>query len=115
MPANHIDLAYLARFCKGDRSRMERYIRMYLESVPGLFAGLVERVNADDAEGLAAAAHSLRPQVNFMGATELFDRLKDIEQLAREQGAAACTEVVSILSELNREVMAELREVLEAG
>ncbi|HMQ76514.1 MAG TPA: Hpt domain-containing protein [Flavobacteriales bacterium] len=115
MSASCIDLGYLTRFCKGDRVRMERYIRMYLDSAPGSFDGLVEQANAGDAEALAAAAHSLRPQVNYMGAQALLDALTGIEQRAREQGATACSEQVAHLMELNRAVMAELRAVLEAG
>ncbi len=105
----HTDLGYLERFCKGDRARMEKYIRMYLEASPGLFAQLRERQAGGDAEALAISAHSLRPQVNYMGAQRLFDLLTSIEQQARGEGAAACTDAVKEALELNGMVMAELR------
>lgn len=108
----HIDLAYLERFCKGDRARIEKYIRMYVEASPGLFAQLRERHAQGDAEALAVAAHSLRPQVNYMGAQALFDLLTAIEQLARNAGASACTAQVAEACELNEKVMAELRSAL---
>jgi HPt (histidine-containing phosphotransfer) domain-containing protein len=107
------DLAYLERFCKGDRARMEKYVRMYLDASPGLFAQLVEKAVSGDAEGLAVAAHSLRPQVNYMGAQMLFDLLTAIEVKAREAGTAACAEMVAQLPALNERVMAALRTSID--
>lgn len=107
-----IDLGYLERFCKGDRSRMEKYIRMYLDASPGLFSQLRDRLSAGDAEALAVSAHSLRPQVNYMGAQELFDLLRAIEQRARGDGAEACSAQVTEACDLNEKVMAELRSAL---
>jgi HPt (histidine-containing phosphotransfer) domain-containing protein len=107
-----IDLVYLERFCKGDRSRMEKYIRMYLDASPGLFGQLAGKVATGDAEGLAVTAHSLRPQVNYMGAQKLFDLLTVIEQRARLEGAVACASQVTEACALNENVMAELRSAL---
>ena len=73
------------------------------------------RQREEDAEGLATAAHSLRPQVSYMGAHELFDLLTRIEQCARQQGVAACKEHLSRLSELSDQVMTELHTALEEG
>ncbi|MBK8498356.1 MAG: Hpt domain-containing protein [Flavobacteriales bacterium] len=106
------DLGYLERFCKGDRARMEKYICMYLNASPGLFAQLQERLSAGDAEALAVSAHSLRPQVNYMGAQGLFDLLTAIEHRARAEGAEACAAQVAEACDLNEKVMAELRSAL---
>jgi len=103
------ELDYLERFCKGDRTRMERYIAMYLQGAPDLFAKLSAALEANDSEALAVSAHSLRPQVNYMGAQRLFDLLTALEHRARTEGAAACTGMVHEVLELNGKVMAELR------
>ncbi len=108
----HIDIGYLERFCKGDRTRMEKYIRMYLEAAPGMFTRLREHLRAADAGALAVAAHSLRPQVNYMGAQVLFDLLTAIEQRARAEGASPCAAQVEDACDLNEKVMAELRSAL---
>ena len=102
------DLEYLERFCKDDRTRMERYISMYLQGAPDLFAKLTEALAANDGDALAISAHSLRPQVNYMGAQRLFDMLTALEHRARAEGAAACTGMVHEVLELNGNVMAEL-------
>lgn len=112
MEGSHIDMAYLERFCKGDRSRMEKYIQMYLQGAPGLFAKLTAFLSAGDSEGLAVAAHSLRPQVNYMGAQRIFDLLTVIEEKARTNGAAACAVQVNEVLALNEMVMTELRAQL---
>lgn len=112
MGSPHIDLAYLERFCKGDRSRMEKYMQMYVQGAPDLFAKLKVLFEAGDAEGLAVAAHSLRPQVNYMGAQGLFDLLTSIEQVARANGANACAGRVAEALTLNEHVLAELRAQL---
>jgi hypothetical protein len=103
-----IDLSYLSRFCKEDRSRMERYVTMYLQGSPALFTDLVAKLEAGDSEGLAMAAHSLRPQVNYMGAQQVFDLLTGIEADARAKGTAACVEAVRECQRLNEAVIAEL-------
>jgi HPt (histidine-containing phosphotransfer) domain-containing protein len=103
------DLAYLERFCKGDRARMEKYVMMYLQGAPALYARLTEMLEARDAEGLAVVAHSLRPQVHFMGAQHLLDRLTNLENLARTEGAGACSDLVKEVIGLNGNVMAELK------
>lgn len=107
-----IDLGYLERFCKGDRDRMEKYIRLYLDGSPGLFANLALKAAAGDAYGLALAAHSLRPQVNYMGAHQVFEALTAIEQKARAEGVAACAELIDRLPGMNERVVEELRSAL---
>lgn len=107
-----INLGYLERFCKGDRDRMEKYIRMYLDASPRLFADLAAKAAAGDADGLALAAHSLRPQVNYMGAHQVFEALTLIEEKARAEGTVACADLIAQLPGMNENVMAELRTAL---
>jgi HPt (histidine-containing phosphotransfer) domain-containing protein len=114
MPTTFTDLSYLSTFCKGDRTRMERYIRQYLDSSPAAFAQLLEKLMAGDAEGLAFVAHSLRPQATFMGAQAILDHLNSIERWARAEGAAACVGLVKSLDPLREQVDNELRAFLSA-
>jgi hypothetical protein len=109
------DLSDLQQFCKGDRARMEKYIRMYLSTATTSFAQLGERLSADDAAGLALVAHSLRPQVIHMGARTVIDKLAAIEQCARTEGTAACKPLIDEVLALSAQVDAELRSQLSAG
>lgn len=112
MAETHIDLAYLERFCKGDKTRMEKYIKLYVDGAPALFDVLRSRSEAGDGEGLAVAAHTLRAQVNLMGAAHLFALLTTIEEQARAEGSAACEAHVSEALAASAQVMAELQAAL---
>lgn len=109
------DLSKLERFCKGDRQRMLRYIDLYMEMAPRLFADLKEHILSGDADGTARMAHGLRPQVDHMGATALFALLHTLESLARTQGASACKAHLPELTRLSERVMLELREARDQG
>lgn len=115
MKGMDIDLDYLKRFCKEDRARMERYVNMYIQGSPALFQDLLAKVEAGDAEGLAVAAHSLRPQVNYMGAQRVFDLLTAIESEARTKGTTACGSKVQECIAFNGSVVTELQDWLAAG
>lgn len=110
-----VDLSYLSDFCDGDRSRMATFIRMYLQTAPGTFVQLKEKLAEGDAAGLASVAHSLRPQVTHMGAQRLLDRLRALEELAKAEGAAACIGSVDEVMALSRHVNEDLQAHLDQG
>ena len=85
---------------------------MYFDGSPGLFADLEAKAAAGDANGLAIAAHSLRPQVNYMGAHHLFETLTTVEQKARADSTVACAGSIAQLPDMNGKVMDELRSAL---
>ncbi|MBX2981932.1 MAG: hypothetical protein WBB32_16215 [Flavobacteriales bacterium] len=100
-----MDLAYLGRLCKGDRSRMAEYIALYLQEAPRLFAQLGALANKQDAEQLAQTAHGLQPHVHYMGDERLYILLDHIQECASAQGTAACKESVRECIALNQELM----------
>lgn len=108
-----IDLTRLTAFCKGDRTRMVRYIQAYLEAQPDGLLQLQEKLADRDAEGLALVAHSLRPQTAFMGADTLLEQLAAVEELARTEGPEACAAPLAAIGVLQAEVMSELRAYLD--
>ena len=61
MDAPLSDLAYLERFCKGDRARMEKYIRIYLAGAPELFAKM-------------DAALAAQPQLHYLWLARLLPK-----------------------------------------
>lgn len=109
-----IDLSYLERLYKGDRSRIVQWIQIYLEEAPEQFQRLSHHVERNDAEGLAAAAHDLRPQAHYVGAARMVELLVAIGQRARADGADACAEMVGELRSLDALVEGELKAILAA-
>ncbi|MBK7945644.1 MAG: Hpt domain-containing protein [Flavobacteriales bacterium] len=105
----HVDLTYLERLFKGDRSRMEQWVRIYLEDAPGQYSALEECVQRNDAQGLAATAHELRPHAHYLGAKRLLELLEHVGNEARASGATACAATVDELVALGSAIEAELR------
>lgn len=107
--SNGIDLSYLERLYKGDRSRMEQWVGIYLEEAPSQFEQLSHSLANGDTQGLISAAHDLRPQAHYVGAPRMLELLISIGQLARTDGCTACSNLVSDLLVVGRSVEAELR------
>lgn len=77
-----IDLTFLRSFTKGDPEKIRKYIGMFLESAPQQLS-LMEQYYAErNWPSLKVAAHSLKPQMNYMGITDLEHTIKDIEFMA---------------------------------
>lgn len=104
-----MDLSYLERMCKGDSQRMGRYIALYLQEAPALFEQLQEALRSGNGEVLAVSAHTLRPQVRYMGSNGLFRLLTTLEIRARARGANVCAELVTEACEENTRLMQLLR------
>ena len=109
-----IDLTNLERLFKGNRSRMNDWMRLYLQEAPGYFKQLTDSLATDDAETLAAAAHDLRPQAHYLGSASMLDLLIAIEDQARSEGAAACRDRLSALLAVRDAIDNELHAALKA-
>jgi len=107
-----IDLSYLERLYKGDRTRIAQWISVYLEEAPGTFQQLADSLEQDDGARLAAAAHDLRPYAHYLGAGRMLDLLIAIGQRVRTDGPAAAVEPVKEVLTVSRAAEDELRAVL---
>ena len=88
---------------------MELWVRIYLEDAPGQFRSMAECVQRDDAQGLAATAHELRPLAHYLGSTHLLELLERVGHEARASGAAACAGTVDELVGIGIGVEADLK------
>ena len=109
-----VDLSYLERLFKGDRTRIHAWIRIYLEEAPAQFQRLTDAVARNDAEALAHGAHELRPQAHYLGTPRMLELLVAVSEMARTGDASTCRADVAELVALGEGVDAELREVLAA-
>lgn len=112
MTTRYTDLSYLERLYKGDRSRIVQWIRLYLEEAPGTFTQLSDCLQRGDSEGLAAAAHDLRPYAHYLGAPRLLDLLVAIGQRVRSTDAASTADLVQEVLVLSQCADEELRAVI---
>ena len=75
-----VDLTFLEKFTKGDTTKMQRYISLYLEVAPKTFTEMQKNLKDKDWNQLRINAHSLKPQTEFMGITTLKNVLIKIEE-----------------------------------
>jgi HPt (histidine-containing phosphotransfer) domain-containing protein len=59
-------------------------IDTFLEEAPGMFREMQQALSAGDADTFRRAAHSLKTNANTFGATELAEKARELEYLARE-------------------------------
>jgi len=76
-----IDLTFLADFTKNDQGKMKRYIEMYLKSAPAVIDEFQKELDDKSFENLRLKAHSIKPQVQYMGISTLKKVLIEIERV----------------------------------
>lgn len=84
IPDKVIDMNFLQQFTKGDANKQNKYIQMFLENAPKLLAQLHSGLANNDFEMIKISAHSLKPQLSYMGVTEDISNVFMLEQSAGE-------------------------------
>lgn len=84
LPGQVTDMHFLHQFTNGDRTKQNKYIGMFLDNAPKLIQQLKDGLAAGDYERIKIAAHSLKPQLSYMGVTEELSRVFMLEQSAGE-------------------------------
>lgn len=80
------NLAFLKQLTKDDAEKMQKYISMFLENAPKLLARIEAGLAQKDLAEVKIAAHSLKPQLSYMGVKEEISMVFLVEQTASEQG-----------------------------
>ncbi|MBK9103784.1 MAG: response regulator [Saprospiraceae bacterium] len=78
------DLAFLFEFTEGDKAQMIRFIQKFLDNYPKETATIEQALRDENREALYLAAHSFRPQLEFVGLQRAASILLSIERGARE-------------------------------
>jgi len=78
-----VDLSFLRSFTKDNPVKMKRYISMYLNIAPETFNRMESNLHDENWTDLAINAHSLKPQVDYMGIASLKEALVQIETKAK--------------------------------
>jgi len=77
-----IDLTFLQGFTKGDNAKMKKYISMFLDIAPKSITDMETMNQEKRYDELKVVAHSLKPQVSYMGIKHLETNIKEIELFA---------------------------------
>jgi HPt (histidine-containing phosphotransfer) domain-containing protein len=77
-----IDLNFLKTFTKGDSAKMKKYITMFLDIAPTSVSDMEKHYAASSFDELKVVAHSLKPQISYMGIKHLENNIREIEMIA---------------------------------
>lgn len=81
--ANLCDLGFLYKFTKDDPAKVATYIRTYLRTSERIFKELGETARSGNSDDLYVKAHTVKPQVQYMGITSLHNVILKIEELTK--------------------------------
>ncbi len=81
------DLNFLQTFSNGAPEKVAKYIHMFLQNAPRLLAEIETGIKAGRAEDVKIAAHSLKPQLGYMGVKEAVSKVLLLEQSAAGAGS----------------------------
>lgn len=79
----HTDLGYLEKFCDGDKSKMQKYINIFLDSAPSLLTKLNTALTESDFTEIASQVHGFKTKFVMMGMTQTKDLAIELERLCR--------------------------------
>ena len=109
-----INLAFLENFTKNDTGKMIRYINMFLQLAPTSIQTMKEQHANQDWNNLKTTAHSLKPQLAYMGIDSLKENIVRIEEYAGESKNPQHIEMlIAVVEEGCNEAFAELRDVVQ--
>lgn len=112
LPDKVTDMQFLRQFTGGNTEKMAKYIGMFLENGPKLLTNVNKALETKDYPSMKIAAHSLKPQLSYMGVKEDVSHIFLIEQTAGE--SAHFERLPALVANLNRlceKAFAELRAV----
>lgn len=84
LPDKVTDMQFLKQFSGGNQEKVNKYIGMFLDNGPKLMNTLKDSLASKDYAAIKIAAHSLKPQLSYMGVKEDVSHVFMIEQSAGE-------------------------------
>jgi len=85
LPAQVTDMTFLRQFTNGNQEKQQKYIGMFLTNAPKLLDSLDKGLADKDYTTIKIAAHSLKPQLSYMGVKEEASKIFLIEQAAGQE------------------------------
>ena len=103
------DMTFLTNFAGGDTVRMKKYVGMFLQIAPAQLEKIKAAMTAADWDSVRANAHSLKPQITYMGIHAGEALIKQIENdAASRTNIEALPAMFSQLEELCGKGIVEL-------
>lgn len=113
LPERVTDMQFLAQFTAGNAEKRNKYIKMFLDNCPKLLAQINAALEQKDFAAMKIAAHSLKPQMGYMGIKEEISNIYLIEHSAAEQQAEVLPSLIRHLNKVCEMAFGELEQVLK--
>lgn len=109
-----INLAFLETFTSNDKAKMIKYINMFLTLAPASIDTMKQQHASGDWNNLKTTAHSLKPQLAYMGIESLRENIIRIEEYAGEaKNPEAIANLIQTVETGCVEAFGELRDVIK--
>ncbi len=109
-----INLEFLENFTQNDNAKMTKYINMFLTLAPVSIDTMKSQHECGDWNNLKTTAHSLKPQLAYMGIESLKEPILRIEEYAGEsKNPEAIAMLIQLVEAGCNEAFGELRSVIE--
>jgi CheY-like chemotaxis protein/HPt (histidine-containing phosphotransfer) domain-containing protein len=82
LPALVTDRNFLKQFTGGNPEKMHKYVSIFLQNAPKILDSMEQALNNNDYGAIKIAAHSLKPQLAYMGIKEDVSHVYKLEQMA---------------------------------
>ena len=112
LPAQVTDMTFLKGFTGGSMEKQQKYMGMFMDNAPKLLDSLEKALANNDYNAVKIAAHSLKPQMSYMGIKEEVSNIFLIEQSAGETAHRdTLPDLVENLKRLCSKAFEELRGI----
>ncbi|MEP7168398.1 MAG: Hpt domain-containing protein [Bacteroidota bacterium] len=106
-----IDLTFLNSFTGGSQEKNSKYIKMFLQNAPSLMGAIEDNLKIEDWASLKSSAHSLKPQISYMGIKSAEELIKNIERDAGEKtNLESIPEKITALRNILEKAFPELQQ-----
>ncbi len=108
------DLSYLKKFTNNDEGKVEKYIKTYLRTSERIFSELEKAGKDGNWDDAYTKAHTVKPQVQYMGIGQLMDIILEIENRAKiDPGTVSLAELVEQAMDIYKRSSIELMTYLQ--
>ena len=83
--ADILNLSFINDFTENDKEQTKYFIEKFINNIPKEIAALQAAFQTADYENIRKAAHTFKPQIEFVGIVEALETIKKIEQKAIEK------------------------------
>jgi len=111
LDTTHVHLEELLQLVDNDYSKLEKYISIFFNNIPGDLESLKEAVDSQKWEELGKVAHKIKGNVGYMGITSIKKELQILEKVNKEVGDLE--EIADIVNRVDLVLELAIKELKE--